>query len=73
MYKEQDLTSSDLSKALNIRQGSYVLAYPVTTPDPEQPFAIRIAGVRRKGQLLSVPEINFKGASRGYWFPFAGP
>ena len=73
IYKEEDLTSSDVSKAVNIRQGSYVLAYPVMTPDPAQPFAIRIAGVRKKGQPISVPQINFKGASRGFWFPFAGP
>ena len=73
MYKEQDLTGSDLSKAVHIRQGSYVLAYPVMTPDPTQSFAIRIAGVRKKGQPISVPQIKFKGASRGFWFPFAGP
>ena len=72
-YQEQDLTTNDLSKPVQIRRGSYILAYPVMTPDPKQPFAIKIAGVRRKEQLLSAPQINFKGISHGSWFPFAGP
>jgi len=71
-YQEQDLQTSDLLKPVPIRRGSYILAYPVMTPDPREPFVIRIAGLRRNGQPQIVPQIDFKGVYRGFWFLFAG-
>ena len=43
----------------------FVLQFPVITPDPDQPFDLRLHGVKRDGQALELPTIEFQPTTIG--------
>ena len=53
--------------SLRHSRSCFVLQFPVVTPNPDQPFHIRLRGLKKDGRAVELPEIEFRrGTTGGY-------